>query len=178
MEIKNRSAFHEYFIDNKYVAGMVLTGTEVKSLRTGKASFNDSYCIIHKGELANFSDEAYSLRFGNKSENPPRISFHVRDTTGSLSSAEYYYYPEIGAWHQVTVTGGINSQMTIYIDGLPYSSLNTGASNVANSNGSLQIGCQLPSTLAYCFNGRIDEVRLYKRFMPATEIKALYDALK
>ena len=51
MEIKNRSAFHEYFFDNKYVAGMVLTGTEVKSLREGKASFNDSYCIIHKGEV-------------------------------------------------------------------------------------------------------------------------------
>jgi SsrA-binding protein len=51
MEIKNRSAFHEYFFDNKYVAGIVLTGTEVKSLRAGKASFNDSYCIIHKGEI-------------------------------------------------------------------------------------------------------------------------------
>ncbi len=51
MEIKNRSAFHEYFIDNKYVAGIVLKGTEVKSLRMGKASFNDSYCIIHKGEI-------------------------------------------------------------------------------------------------------------------------------
>ena len=51
MEIKNRSAFHEYFFDNKYVAGIVLTGTEVKSLRDGKASFNDSYCIIHKGEI-------------------------------------------------------------------------------------------------------------------------------
>jgi SsrA-binding protein len=51
MEIKNRSAFHEYFIDNKYVAGMVLTGTEVKSLKAGKASFNDSYCIVHKGEI-------------------------------------------------------------------------------------------------------------------------------
>lgn len=51
MEIKNRSAFHEYFFDNKYVAGIVLTGTEVKSLRAGKASFNDSYCIIHKGEM-------------------------------------------------------------------------------------------------------------------------------
>jgi len=51
MEIKNRSAFHEYFFDNKYVAGVVLTGTEVKSLREGKASFNDSYCIIHKGEV-------------------------------------------------------------------------------------------------------------------------------
>jgi SsrA-binding protein len=51
MEIKNRSAFHEYFIDATYVAGMVLTGTEVKSLRAGKASFNDSYCIIHHGEV-------------------------------------------------------------------------------------------------------------------------------
>lgn len=51
MEIKNRAAFHEYFIDNKYVAGIVLAGTEVKSLRAGKASFNDSYCIIHKGEV-------------------------------------------------------------------------------------------------------------------------------
>ena len=51
MEIKNRSAFHEYLFDNKYVAGIVLTGTEVKSLRAGKASFNDSYCIIHKGEI-------------------------------------------------------------------------------------------------------------------------------
>lgn len=51
MEIKNRSAFYEYFFDNKYVAGVVLVGTEVKSLREGKASFNDSYCIIHKGEI-------------------------------------------------------------------------------------------------------------------------------
>ena len=50
-EIKNRSAYHEYFFDNKYVAGIALTGTEVKSLREGKASFNDSYCIIHKGEI-------------------------------------------------------------------------------------------------------------------------------
>jgi SsrA-binding protein len=51
VEIKNRSIFHEYFIDAKYEAGMVLLGTEVKSLREGKASFNDSYCLIHKGEV-------------------------------------------------------------------------------------------------------------------------------
>ena len=50
-ELKNRKAFHEYFIDTKYEAGMVLLGTEVKSLREGKASFNDSYCIIHKSEI-------------------------------------------------------------------------------------------------------------------------------
>jgi len=51
MEIKNRSATFEYFFDARYEAGMVLTGTEVKSLRAGKASFNDSYCMIHKGEV-------------------------------------------------------------------------------------------------------------------------------
>lgn len=51
MEIKNRQAYFEYFFDDKYVAGIVLTGTEVKSLREGKASFNDSYCIFNHGEL-------------------------------------------------------------------------------------------------------------------------------
>ena len=51
MEIKNRQAYFEYFFDDKNVAGIVLTGTEVKSLREGKANFNDSYCIFHKGEL-------------------------------------------------------------------------------------------------------------------------------
>jgi len=50
-EIKNRSAYHDYFIEDKFDAGMVLTGTEVKSLREGKSSFNDSYCFFHKGEL-------------------------------------------------------------------------------------------------------------------------------
>lgn len=50
-ELKNRQAYHEYFIDAKYEAGMVLLGTEVKSLREGKASFNDSYCLIHHGEV-------------------------------------------------------------------------------------------------------------------------------
>lgn len=50
-DIRNRSAFHDYFIEDKYDAGMVLTGTEVKSLRDGRASFNDSYCYFDKGEL-------------------------------------------------------------------------------------------------------------------------------
>lgn len=50
-EIKNRQAFHEFFIDATYDAGMVLLGTEVKSLKSGRASFNDSYCLIHKGEI-------------------------------------------------------------------------------------------------------------------------------
>jgi SsrA-binding protein len=51
MEIRNKSASFEYFIEDKFDAGMVLTGTEVKALREGKASFNDSYCLIDRGEL-------------------------------------------------------------------------------------------------------------------------------
>jgi SsrA-binding protein len=50
-EINNRQAYHEYFIEDKWVAGMVLLGTEVKSLREGKVSFNDSFCLFFKNEL-------------------------------------------------------------------------------------------------------------------------------
>lgn len=51
MIINNKQAYHEYFIEQRFVAGLVLSGTEVKSLRAGKASFNDAYCFFHKGEL-------------------------------------------------------------------------------------------------------------------------------
>jgi SsrA-binding protein len=51
MEIKNRTATFDYFIEDKFDAGMVLTGTEVKALREGKASFNDSYCLFDHGDL-------------------------------------------------------------------------------------------------------------------------------
>ncbi len=51
MDLSNRKAYHEYNIEQKYIAGLVLSGTEIKSLRAGKASFNDSYCFFHKGEL-------------------------------------------------------------------------------------------------------------------------------
>lgn len=50
-DISNKSVYHEYFIDTKYQAGMVLLGTEVKSLRAGRASFNDSYCVIYDNEI-------------------------------------------------------------------------------------------------------------------------------
>ncbi len=48
---KNRKAYHNYFIEEKIEAGIVLTGTEVKSCREGKISFKDSYCDFEDGEL-------------------------------------------------------------------------------------------------------------------------------
>jgi SsrA-binding protein len=71
MEIKNRSAYFEYFIDDKYTAGIMLTGTEVKSLRAGKASFNDSYCIFHNGELWIRSFHISEYAFGTVNNHDP-----------------------------------------------------------------------------------------------------------
>ena len=47
----NRQATHEYFILDRYEAGIVLEGSEVKSLRLGNVNLKDSFCIIHNGEL-------------------------------------------------------------------------------------------------------------------------------
>ena len=48
---QNRKAWHDYFVDEKYEAGIALFGTEVKSLRAGTVNLKDSYCSIEKGEL-------------------------------------------------------------------------------------------------------------------------------
>ena len=69
--LKNRQAFHEYFIEATYVAGMMLLGTEVKSLRQGRASFNDSYCIIHDEELWLKSMHIAEYTHGNINNHDP-----------------------------------------------------------------------------------------------------------
>ena len=51
VNIRNRRARFDYEITDTYVAGMVLTGTEIKSIRDGKASLADSYCLVENGEV-------------------------------------------------------------------------------------------------------------------------------
>lgn len=51
INIKNRRARFDYEITDTYTAGIVLTGTEIKSIRQGKASLADTYCLIENGEL-------------------------------------------------------------------------------------------------------------------------------
>ena len=48
---QNRKARHDYFIEETYEAGIVLSGTEVKSIRAGTVNMKDSYCYIEEGEL-------------------------------------------------------------------------------------------------------------------------------
>jgi SsrA-binding protein len=51
MKISNRKAFFEYFILDEYVAGVVLVGSEVKSIRQGDANINESYVFINNDEI-------------------------------------------------------------------------------------------------------------------------------
>jgi SsrA-binding protein len=51
INIKNKRATFDYELTETFVAGLVLTGTEIKSIRLGKASLVDSYCVIHNNEL-------------------------------------------------------------------------------------------------------------------------------
>src|SRR5580698_2846 len=74
-EIKNRSAYHDYFIEDKLDAGMVLAGTEVKSIREGKVNFVDSFCIFHQGELWIRNMHIAEYRFGTTNNH---IAVHDR----------------------------------------------------------------------------------------------------
>ena len=51
VQIRNKKASFEYFFVDTYTAGIVLTGTEIKSIRNGKASLVDSFCFINNGEI-------------------------------------------------------------------------------------------------------------------------------
>ncbi len=51
VQIRNKKASFEYFFVDTYTAGIVLTGTEIKSIRQGKASLVDAFCYIHNGEI-------------------------------------------------------------------------------------------------------------------------------
>lgn len=74
-EMNNRQAYFNYLIEDKYVAGIVLLGTEVKSIREGKISFNDAYCLFDKNELwlRGFYIAEYKLGTANN-----HISVHDR----------------------------------------------------------------------------------------------------
>jgi SsrA-binding protein len=62
----NKKAYHDYFIEDKFEAGLVLQGTEVKSLRAGMANLNDSFMLVREGEayLHNLTISQYE--FGNR----------------------------------------------------------------------------------------------------------------
>jgi SsrA-binding protein len=67
----NKKAFHEYFIEERFEAGMVLTGTEVKSLRMGKANLNDAFALVRNGEAYLHNLHIAPYDFGNRQNHDP-----------------------------------------------------------------------------------------------------------
>jgi SsrA-binding protein len=67
--IDNRKAYFNYNIEDKYVAGIQLIGTEIKSIREGKLNFNDSFCLFINNELYIRGIYISDYSFGTKHEN-------------------------------------------------------------------------------------------------------------
>jgi len=68
---KNRKAFHDYFIQETCEAGLMLVGTEVKSLRDGKANLKDSYALIKGGEIFLLNCHISPYSHGNMQNHDP-----------------------------------------------------------------------------------------------------------
>lgn len=68
---ENRKAWHDYFIDEKYEAGLALTGTEVKSLRLGHATLRDGYAAVENGELFLYNVHISPFEQGNRFNHEP-----------------------------------------------------------------------------------------------------------
>jgi len=79
----NRRAFHDYFIDERYEAGLVLTGTEVKSLRTGRANLADGYVRVdgHEAWLENVHISAYAQGgyVNHEPRRPRKLLLHAKE---------------------------------------------------------------------------------------------------
>lgn len=67
----NKKAYHEYFIEEKFEAGISLKGTEVKSLRMGKANMGDSFALVRGGEVQLHNLHILPYDFGNRENHDP-----------------------------------------------------------------------------------------------------------
>jgi SsrA-binding protein len=97
---RNRKAFFEYAIDAMYEAGLVLQGTEVKSLRQGKASINDAFARFKDGEVflynAHISPYSHAAVDSHNPERPRKLLLHnweLRRLLGKLQERGYTLIP-------------------------------------------------------------------------------------
>ena len=97
---QNRKAYHDYFVEETYEAGIALYGTEVKSLRMGRVNLKDSYCSFKKGELFVLGLHISPYDQGNQFNHDPmrekKLLLHkqeLRKLVGLLSREGYTLVP-------------------------------------------------------------------------------------
>jgi SsrA-binding protein len=92
----NRRAFHDYFIDERYEAGLVLTGTEVKSLRTGRANLADGYVRVDGREawLENVHISAYAQGgyVNHEPRRPRKLLLHAKEIASLVGKVKQRGY--------------------------------------------------------------------------------------
>ena len=80
---QNRKAYHDYFVEDRYEAGIELFGTEVKSIRAGTLNLKDAWCGIKDGQLLlnqmHISPYDHGNRFNPDSRRPRRLLMHKRE---------------------------------------------------------------------------------------------------
>ena len=80
---QNRKAHHDYFVEDRYEAGIELAGTEVKSIRQGRVNLKDSYCVAKDGEIYAHSMHISPYEQGNifnkDPDRPKRLLMHKRE---------------------------------------------------------------------------------------------------
>ena len=80
---QNKKAWHEYFVEEKYEAGIALAGTEVKSVRAGTVNLKDSYCSFDGGEIfalgMHISPYEHGNIFNRDPVRPRRLLMHKRE---------------------------------------------------------------------------------------------------
>lgn len=97
---QNKKAFHDYFVDERYEAGIELFGTEVKSIRNGGINLKDSYCTVEHGELYAIGIHVSPYEHGNIFNREPlrdrRLLMHKKEIMklqGLLSQKGYTLVP-------------------------------------------------------------------------------------
>jgi SsrA-binding protein len=79
---RNRKAFHDFFIEDRLEAGLVLVGSEVKSLRDGRASLKDTYAVIEEGEAwllnMHISEWPQATYLNHEPERKRKLLLHAR----------------------------------------------------------------------------------------------------
>jgi len=89
---QNRKARYDYFIDDKVEAGLVLTGTEVKSLRGGRASMSDAYASEEKGELwlwnLHIPEYGPASRFNHEPKRARKLLLHKKEINRLLGKVQ------------------------------------------------------------------------------------------
>lgn len=100
MIANNKKAYHDYFIEDKYEAGILLAGTEVKSLRIGKCSIKESFIRIEKGELYIYGMHISPYEKGNIfNKDPLRVrkllmhKYEINKITGKIAEKGYTLVP-------------------------------------------------------------------------------------